>query len=255
MAIIFDSNGNEKKLLDPIGGETLIDPRPITQNIGALNGEVIADCVDIGSCAIDVRGTFTATLNVEATVNGTDYFSIPVIVPTTEIFQVNITAPGVYIAHLPGSTRRIRVRASAFTTGPAIVALRASTAENFVYAKPIPAVLAVTATGASGAGVTLTIPAAGAGLFHYITRVIVQRFAVATLTAGTTPVLVTTTNLPGTRVLSFPADAAVQGTIYSEIIEPSQPLKSSAANTNTTIVCPATTNVIWRVTADYYAGA
>lgn len=255
MAIIYDSLGNEQKLLDIIGGETRTDPRPITQSISAVNGEVLADCFGVGSCAIDVRGTFSATLQVEASVNGVDYFSIPVMVPTSEIFQVNITTAGVYITHLPAATRRIRIRASAYTSGSATIAMRLSGSENFVYAKPIPATLAATATGASGAAVTLTISAAGAGLFHYITRIIVQRFAVAALTAGATPVLVTTTNLPGTRVLSFPADAALQGTIYSEVIEPTQPLKASAANTNTTIVCPATTSVIWRVTADYYAGA
>jgi hypothetical protein len=63
---------------------------------------------------------------------------------------------------------------------------------------------------------------------------------------------VTTTNLPGSRVFSIPADAAPQGQVYSEIIETSNPLRASAANTNTTIVTPATTGVIWRISADYY---
>lgn len=255
MAIIFDSLGNEQKLLDPIGGDTIVDPRPISQNISALNGEVVVDCFGIGSCGIDIRGTFSGTFVVQWSFNGTDFNTLPVMVPTTEIFQVNITAAGSYVAHLPAATRRIRVLCIAYTSGTASVALRASSAENFMYAKPIPATSAVTNTGASGAGVTLTLAAPGAGLFHYITRLIIQRFAVAALTAGAAPVLVTTTNLPGSKAFSFPADAALQGTIYSEIVEPSQPLKSSAANTATTIVCPATTNVIWRVTADFYVGA
>jgi hypothetical protein len=91
--------------------------------------------------------------------------------------------------------------------------------------------------------------------FHYIDRIVIQRFATALLTAGATPVLVTTTNLPGTRVFSFPAEAAAQGTMYSEIVEPARPLRSSAAGTATTIVAPATTGVIWRITADYDAAS
>lgn len=119
----------------------------------------------------------------------------------------------------------------------------------------IPAALTGTATGAAAAAVTLTLAAPGAGLFHYISRLIIQRHTSAALTAAATPIIVTTTNLPGSRAFSFPADAAAQGVVAQEIMEPCIPLKSSAANTATTIVCPATTGVIWRVTADYYIGA
>jgi hypothetical protein len=56
--------------------------------------------------------------------------------------------------------------------------------------------LAVTATGAANAAVTLTIPAAGSGLFHYIDRIEIYRVATLAL-AGTAALTVTTTNLPG----------------------------------------------------------
>lgn len=116
-----------------------------------------------------------------------------------------------------------------------------------------PSDLCVTNTGTSGNGVTLTLPAVS-GKFHYINQIVLQRFAVAALTAAATPVLVTTTNLPGTLVFSVDASAAAQGTIdKQEVNTTSSGLKSSVVNTNTTIVCPATTNVIWRVTAYYYA--
>ena len=115
---------------------------------------------------------------------------------------------------------------------------------------------AVWITGAAGvaaaAAVTLSLAAGGAGFFHYITRLVMQRFATAALTAAATPIVVTTTNLPGSKAFSFPADAAAQGVVAQEVLEPTVPIRSSAANTATTIVCPATTAVIWRVTADYY---
>ena len=104
---------------------------------------------------------------------------------------------------------------------------------------------------AAAAAVTLTLPAPPVGLFHHITRLIIQRHAAALLTAAATPVIVTTTNLPGSRAFSIPADAAAQGTVYSEIAEPATPMRSSATATATTIVCPVTTGVIWRVSADF----
>jgi hypothetical protein len=117
------------------------------------------------------------------------------------------------------------------------------------------ATLAVTATGVAAAGVTLTLPAAGAGLFHYITEIQVVKFATALLTAAATPVLVTTTNLPGTPALSFSAAASAQGTNEVQQFQPTTPLKSSVANTATTIVCPATTATIWRVNVFYFTAA
>jgi hypothetical protein len=79
-----------------------------------------------------------------------------------------------------------------------------------------------------------------------------MRFASALLTAGATPVLVTTTNIPGSLVFSMPADAAGQGSILTYQEDFSYPIAVSAQGTATTIVAPATPNVIWRVTAGYY---
>lgn len=255
MAILYDERGNAwLGALDQITGGTYTDARAATQNLSALNAEAIADLNGHCVASFDIRGTFSGTISFEATVDGTNFFAVPVINQATQAMTTAVTAPGTFYMGCTGF-RRIRARMSAFTSGTAVVAIRASLADYAITSLPYPATLSVTVTAAAAAAATLTIPAAGAGLFHYITRLIVQRFASALLTAGATPVLVTTTNLPGARVLSFPADAAAQGTIYSEVIEPSQPLKSSAANAATTIVCPATTGVIWRVTADYYVGA
>ena len=115
-----------------------------------------------------------------------------------------------------------------------------------------PSTTSVTNTGAAAAAVTLTIAAAGAGLFHYISHIEISKFATAVLTAAATPVLVTTTNLNGNPTIDFSAGAEAQGTQVVRQIAPAIPIKSAVANTATTIVCPATTSIIWRVSVFYY---
>jgi len=117
-----------------------------------------------------------------------------------------------------------------------------------------PSVLAVTATGASGAAVTLTLPAVSSQ-FHYITHIRIQLYAAAARTGGATPVVVTTTNLPGSLAYTFETAQAI-GTTVERVTELSgNPLKSSTVNTATTIVCPVATSGIWRVTCHYYSAA
>lgn len=118
---------------------------------------------------------------------------------------------------------------------------------------PIPeddnARLCATATGASGAAVTLSIPAVP-GKFHTITHLSITAYSTAARTGSATPIQVTTTNINGSPVFVF-ATAAAIGTTDRYIMESSVPLKSAVPNTITSIVCPATTGVIWRVTALY----
>ena len=124
-------------------------------------------------------------------------------------------------------------------------------ATDVSQADPLPvtqeaATLHVTATGAAAAAVTATLPAPGAGLFHYITALEVVLYNTAARTGSATPVLVTTTNLPGTPAFTFPSAGAV-GSVERRQHEFPSPLKSAVANTATTIVGPATTAVIWRI--------
>jgi hypothetical protein len=109
----------------------------------------------------------------------------------------------------------------------------------------------VTVTADAAKAATLTLPGV-AGLFHYISRILIERHTSAALNAAATPTLVTTTNLPGARAFSIPADAAAQGQVYREVVEPALPLKSSASGVATTIAAPRTANVIWRISVDYY---
>jgi hypothetical protein len=112
---------------------------------------------------------------------------------------------------------------------------------------------AVSVTGSAGVAVTASLPIPGVGLFHYITRINIIAYASAARTGASAPVVVTSTNLPGSLAWTTPTAAAI-GTQYETDIQLSGPLKCSAANVATTIVAPATTSVIWRINVVYYTG-
>lgn len=112
--------------------------------------------------------------------------------------------------------------------------------------------LGVTATAAAGTGVTLTIPAAGAGIYHHITFLEILQYASVAQVGAAAPVVVTTTNLPGAHAFTFKTALPI-GESERQVIQATTPIRSSVANTATTIVCPVVAGVIWRVNAIYYS--
>lgn len=121
-----------------------------------------------------------------------------------------------------------------------------------LYVRRRPANLHVTATAAAAAAATATLPAGGAGLFHYITRIAITAYTTAARTGSATALVApTTTNIPGSMVWTFATAAAIGTTDHREIVLDS-PIKSSVANTATTIVGTGTTGIIWRIAVDYY---
>lgn len=226
----------------------------VTANLGALNAETSVSCDGCTTVAIDMRGTFNCTVAIQGTVDGSNWVLIPVRSQLGGIFLLGIvgSTPGIWMASCAGF-RTVRAIVTAWTSGTVIATLNASNGlfDDFAKNGGITPTLA-TSVGAASAAVTLTLAAPGAGLRHHLTYLSINRFATALLTAAATPVTVTTTNLPGSLAFSFAADAAAQGTIDRWREDFAYPLMASAQNTATTIVCPATTNVIWRVTAGYY---
>lgn len=112
----------------------------------------------------------------------------------------------------------------------------------------------VTTTAASGVAATLTLPAAGAGLFHYITSLDIYIYATAARVGAAAPVVVTTTNITGAPAFTFETAQAIGTNTPIQGLNPTTPLKSSVVNTATTIVAPAATTGIWRITATYFTG-
>ena len=247
-----------RDLVTPTAGTALLHPRETiigTGTIGAINGEVVIPVDGCSSVAIDLRGTFSMTLEVAGTVDGTNFTAIPV----RPINQASIT----YVAAVTGTTagtwvgkcapfRSVRIRCTSYTSGAAVTTITGDTAALDDSLQGMVTTVAATATGATGAAVTLTIASPGAGLRQYLTYVGIIRSATALLTAGAAPTVVTTTNLPGALAFTFGADASPQGTDKVIREDFAYPLAASAQATAVTIVCPVTTGVIWRVTAGYY---
>lgn len=264
---IFDARGNEfQGQLDQIGGQVNVDARTSSFVLGALNAEVVMDLNGKAVVNIDVR-TAAAVLTylVEGTVDGTNYIAMPMFAT----FQLLVAAalgeqyvPSVTIAtthsgnYVIGCSgfRRIRVRVSAYTSGNITVTPRASISNFLTYSRLIPATLHVTATAAANTLATASLPAAGAGMFHYITNIYCTRNATAAL-VGTATLIITSTNLPGTPAWSNGNAMAAGGSQLDLNYSPATPLKSLLANTATTIVMPAAgAAVLNRVNVSYYVG-
>jgi hypothetical protein len=227
----------------------------ITGPISALNGEVITDCDGCASVALDLRGTFNGTIQVLGTVDGTNWTLIPLRPLNTAavlyVASVVGAVPGTWVGSCAGFAR-VRALATAWTSGTATTTLAASNAplDQSLLGMVAPGI--GTAVGAASAAVTLTLASPGAGLRHYITYLSIARYAAIALTATGTPITVTTTNLPGTLAFTMPTDALPLGAIDRWREDFAYAIAANAQGTATTIVCPATTNVIWRITAGLY---
>ena len=114
--------------------------------------------------------------------------------------------------------------------------------------------LHVTATAAANTAATASLPAAGAGLFHYITSIHLMRNATAAL-AGSATLIHTSANLPGSPAWSVGNAMAAGGTQLDLDYKPATPLKSAVANTITSVTMPAGgLAVLNRINVSYFTG-
>ena len=266
-SFILDARGNPfQGSLDSITGEVLTDARAASVLLGALNAEALIDIQGKAVVRVDARtAAGSLTYVFEASVDGTNYFVLPAFAEQqvlggastqeTYVPSVIITAThsGTYVVGVSGF-RRFRIRISAYTSGNVTIALRGSDADAIIVAKGIPSRLHVQATAAANTAATATLPAAGVGMFHYITHIDITRNATALL-AGTATIIHTTTNLPGSPAWSVGNAMAAGGTALDVVYEPTTPLKSSVANTATTVVAAAAgLAVLGNVNVSYYVG-
>lgn len=248
------------------------EARRTTGTVAAINAEVIHSVNGDESAVIFLNGTgtFNATYNIQGSPDGVNYYDLatypysPGCVGGTipqagqPLFSEAVNAATIQrtLCMASGGLQTIRIRLTAYTSGSGAITINSdSCASLSPFVRDIrAATLAVTTTAAVGVAATATLPAV-AGLRHYIDNIQVNKFNAALLTAAATPVLVTTTNIPGGLVLSFDAQASAQGTnTIQEIDGGSTGLAAIAINTATTVVCPATPNVIWRVNVLYRLG-
>lgn len=239
--------------------------------LNALNAELVATINGDAIALVDLRAVAAASLTVafEASIDGVNYFAVNAYPMAAAVGTIgNLAQPiqtEAFAAVIPvrqyvipcAGFQLVRVRISAYTSGAiasAAINTDPSPLSPVRYFDDPPSTLGGTATGAAAAAVTLTLPAV-AGFRHILTGLSITRSASALLVAAAAPVVVTTTNIPGALAFTFGADAAAQGTDKVVTLQPSSSgLACTAINTATTIVCPATTGVIWRVYATYRLG-
>jgi hypothetical protein len=255
MPVLYDEQGNPwRGAVDYVNGDAFTEGRTTSTGLAVLNSEVVVPCNGTATVALQITGTFVGTLVLEGYTQTGQYVALPVRSGATNQYVVNgITAPGQFLAPTNGLAA-VRVRMSAYTSGTANVSVRTSLADALIQVEELPSVLGLTVTAVISTAATLTIPAPGAGLFQIVDYIEVVHFAGAVGTAAATPVLVTTTNIPGNPILSCRADAFLQGTREVHRIGGSVPFKATTANTAITVVMPLTTGVIWRANAVYRIG-
>jgi len=261
MAILFDSRGNEiAGPLDVITGNSVVDTRPLTVLLASLNAETLVELNGQTTISIDARSAaFAGTLVVEASIDGINFVAVPFVNLASQAVLVNAVLSGAsalqFVAHV-GGFAVVRVRVLAFTSGNIDVGVRGTVATlRPSLERPYPTTLWVTATAAANTAATASLPAAGAGLFHYITHIDITRNATAIL-AGTATIVHTTTNLPGSPAWSVGNAMAAGGTEKDVFIDMAQPLKALSANTISTVVCAAGgAGVLGRVNVGYFVAA
>lgn len=226
--------------------------------LGALNAEVIIDADGAQSLAVDLRGTFSMTIEVSGTIDGTNWQVIPVrpwnVASIAYVVAITGTVSGTWVGKA-GPFRKIRARVTAYTSGSCTLTIAADTAplDDTLQGMTTP-VTATAVSASAGSAITLTIASPGAGLRHYLTYIAIQRIngTAAALTAAAGPVNITTTNIPGAMIIPFANDALAAGAVDRWREDFTFPIAASAQATATTIVAPVQTGVIWRITAGYY---
>ena len=247
------------------------------------------------AAAAQITGTWVGTITFEASLDGTTWTAINAVSASTSTPQTTTTVNGLYritpgglqqfranMSAFTSGSATVLLRAGAGTGGTFVNQIvptkntdgtssqaikAASTAAvaadqaavvalspNSLLPGLAPTTLWVTATAATGVAATASLPAAGAGLFHYITAIDIQLYATAARTGGATPVIVTTTNMPGSPAWNFPTAQAI-GAIDRYDVPLMTPLKSSVANTISTVAAPIATTGLWRINVGYYTGA
>jgi len=247
------------------------EQRAISGTLNVLNGEVVLDVNGDQAALVYIGSTsFIGTLEFTGSADGTNFF--PIMAYPYAVGSVGGTLPlsaqpvlvdALVAANTAraysvpcGQLRKVRVRASAYTSGSAQCTINSDTMDPLnpgVNSRP--STLCVSATGAAGAAVTATLPLV-AGLRHVVDYIQVTRSATAALTASATPVVVTTTGLPGNPALTFGQDVAGIGVDKEVKLDfGSSGIAATALATASTVVCPAYTGVIWRVNVAYRLGA
>lgn len=105
----------------------MLQSRDIRDSITAVDTSIVLDVESLATLAVDIRGTFTATLQFEATVDGENWFSINLASITSFGQSSSVTTAGAWWGTV-AAYQKVRVRCSAYTSGTISVVGRAISA-------------------------------------------------------------------------------------------------------------------------------
>lgn len=249
-----------------------MEGRTTTGTLAAVNAEVVHNVNGDTSAIIyfTSAGTMTCVYNIQASIDGFNFFDVPSFpipqacsagtIPSASqplvSEAINAASAARALCVATGGYRKIRIRLTAYTGGTMTAVINSDDcpSPNPYLRDQKSGSLTITATAAAGTAVTATL-AAVPSLRHYIDRISVVRSATAALTASATPVLVTSTNIPGFPIFTFGSDAGGVGVDKEQVMDfGGSGMAATALGTATTVVCPAYTNVIWRINVVYRLG-
>lgn len=113
--------------------ETTVTPanRTASGSLTAADQAATLTPTGVGQATVQITGTWVATVVFEASVDGTNFFSVNAIVPTTGAIAASATANGQWLVSVAGYNR-FRVRCSAYTSGTIVVSIEAAQSEQVV---------------------------------------------------------------------------------------------------------------------------
>lgn len=107
-------------------------PLPAAVPEGVATGSLVASATSVtltlaqySQSAVQITGTWSATLQFEASVDGTNFFAVPAIVPSTNAIVTSATANGQWLVPVAGY-KQFRVRCSAFVSGTVVITVQGS---------------------------------------------------------------------------------------------------------------------------------
>lgn len=168
--------------------------------ISALNATVVANTAGASTVTFYITGTWVATLSIEGTVDGTNWFSVNGDVDATDTIESSTTI-NTFITVGCGGFSGVRLRASAYTSGTATGAYNSGLGVNFVEVfstNPASLMATVVGQGTAGtpAGGILTVQGVSGGTPLAIRAGDITSFMACTSAAvSTTATAATTTSI------------------------------------------------------------
>lgn len=181
------------------GNITVLNSSP-TSGAGTAGSAVALALNGATGWAVDIRGTFVATITFQGTIDGTNWFTINGLPAGGSVNVAAVsapTAPGAWVASASGM-QSVRATATAFTSGTATIVLRAMQAAGLVQnfptgqtTQPVSGTVTLGAGAAAVGTIALGAGAANVGNTNLQLMTLVADVASAALTTTTTVAAIT----------------------------------------------------------------